>query len=170
MPRKASKSYTAETVANIPAERVVLATVFHTNDQERIAQLDEADFVDRLNSLLLRAMKELVANGAPLEYIPLCDLLRTPAYEKSKALVEIRKDGAIADAVTLVLDEFINPANLEYYWRLLRQERLRRWLLKFSGIVHDRAVERGRDPLETARWAEKQVRLNIRVSKLEVEV
>ena len=170
MARPATKSYTKETVANIPAERVVLATVFHTNDQERIANLDEADFVDKLNSLLLRAMKELVAKGAPLEYIPLCDLLRTPDYEKSKALVEIRKDGAIADAVTLVLDEFINPANLEYYWRLLRQERLRRWLLKFSGTIHDKAIDRGMDPLETAKWAVKQACLNIKASQLEVEV
>ena len=170
MARPATKSYTKETVANIPAERVVLATVFHTNDQERIANLDEADFVDKLNSLLLRAMKELVAKGAPLEYIPLCDLLRTPAYEESRELVEIRKAGAIADAVTLVLDEFINPANLEYYWRLLRQERLRRWLLRLSGTIHDRAVARDQDPLETTHWIIKQARINIKASQLEVEV
>ena len=170
MARPATKCYTKETVANIPAERVVLATVFHTNDQDRIKQLDEADFVDKLNSLLIRAMKELVATDTPLEYIPLCDLLRTPAYEKSKALVEIRKDGAIADAVTLVLDEFINPANLEYYWRLLRQERLRRALIKHSVYTRERAVDRGMDPLDTARWAEKQARQLIRKSQLEVEV
>jgi len=152
------------------AERVVLSTVFATRNLRMLRVLDARDFTDTLHKLLLKAMKELRQRDAPLEQQALDSLLRTPDYENKATKKECGvREGSMAAAAQLVLLEFSNPANLEYYFRVIRQDRLRRSLIWHGKKTIEKAREKPLDPLKVIAWVAKEAKRLTRESGLQVQ-
>ena len=155
----------------LAAERVVLSTTFATRNLRMLRVLDEKDFTDQLHKLLLKAFKELRKRDAPLEQKALDSLLRTPDYDnaKTKRLCGVNREESLPAAAQLVLLEFSNPANLEYYFRVIRQDRMRRALFRLGTTIHEKARNKPLDPMDTIAWVAKEAKRLTRESGLQVE-
>ena len=154
------------------AERVVLSTIFDTRNLRLIRILDEKDFTDPLHRVLLKAFKELRQRDAPLEQAALDSLLRTPDYENPqlKKKCGIRAgEMSMAAAAQLVLLEFKATENIEYYYRQIRLDRVRRSLLTLGSMIIKKAREKPLDPMDTLKWVGKQVARITKESGLDVK-
>ena len=148
----------------------ILTTIFHDKVDGLLNRLDVEDFVDHLHRLMFAAFTEMDNKEIPFEIQAFHALLETPDYAKEKRKCGVHEGHSLTGAADIVLAEFINPANFEYYFRKLRSDRMRRWILRLSDQVKEKALNPLIDPLDTLRWAEQQSAKATRKSKLEVEV
>ena len=169
-PKIAGIPYSQEVPCNLEIEQVVLSTVFHDQDDDKLDRLDIEDFVDYLHRLMLCVFKGMKSQGIPFEIQSLHETLKNPIYEHEKKMCGVRPEESLARAADIVLSEFINPANFEYYFRVLRSDRMRRFIMRSTDKVRDRALNKAHDPLDTIRWSIEQSKKAILISKLEVEV
>jgi hypothetical protein len=116
-------------------------------------------------------MKELRKRDAPLEQQALDALLRTPDYDNAttKRVCGVQRGSSLPAAAQLVLLEFSNPANLEYYFRVIRQDRLRRSLIRLGNMTIEKAREKPLDPLKVIAWVAKEAKRLTRESGLQVQ-
>lgn len=121
------------------AERAALALVFQSSDDNKLWQLDEADFGDPINRYLFRELNALVASGAPLGDATACATWFTSpaAKERAKELGEHNLPLLAADA----FGEKAIAANWDYYLGLIRGERLRRALQGLDSKLNEKLAD-----------------------------
>lgn len=114
-------------LADFDCERAMLATAWLANDFVMVMRLDEADFVLPFHRWLFKHLRALVEDDEPLDMIALLRRLRKPgAYDGLTKLEVDAAKGAIAET----LNAWAPPSHVEFYFRTLREERLKRFIYR----------------------------------------
>jgi replicative DNA helicase len=124
------------------AELAMLSSVWITQDAGMIQCLDERDFVDEFHQRLLAHLQALVRAGEPLDGVSLIRRLRADRE---------LSDGDRAD-IFAVLQSAPTPLHKDYYYRVLREERARRYIHKFCDDAKARNISHPNDPQGTLQW------------------
>jgi len=125
------KSNYTKLPSNVEAERTVLGAVMlnEASAAEILSSLTNDDFSDERNRLLFSAMKELANHNMPIDITTVTDeLLNLHTYD----------DVGGTEYLFLLINSVINPANVDYYVNLLKnQSVLRSFLLKMEELQRD---------------------------------
>jgi replicative DNA helicase len=124
------------------AELAMLSSVWITQDAGMIQCLDERDFVDEFHQRLLAHLQALVRDGEPLDGVSLIRRLRADRE---------LSDGDRAD-IFAVLQSAPTPLHKDYYYRVLREERARRYIHTFCDDAKARNINHPNDPQGTLQW------------------
>lgn len=139
----------ATPLADFDCERAMLATAWLANDFVMIMRLDEADFVLPFHQWLFKHLRALVEDDQPLDMVALLRRMKKPGAFDGLTKLEIDSHkGAIAETLTT----WAPTANIEFYFRTLREERLRRATLRLAEKVRKRLSE-GHDAVAVLSYA-----------------
>jgi replicative DNA helicase len=150
----AAQSIPALAACDVDCERAMLATVWLAKDFLMLMRLDEADFASPFHQWLYRHLRALVDDEEPLDMVALQQRLKKPgAFEGLSASDQDGHRAAIGD----LLSAWAPPANVEYYFRVLRTERLKRAVGRLADSMRDRIEKRQHNPAAVLEWAAEQI-------------
>jgi replicative DNA helicase len=119
----------------LEAEQFMLSAVWVSNDAEMIRKLEKADFVDPVHQFLLNVLQEVLSEGVPLSIIAVMRKVNLP--DAGKDLPEADRD-SLASHVVAILDSPAFTAHIPYYYQVLREDRVKRGILKLLDHVQAR--------------------------------
>ena len=157
--------YAKASKCNEEAERMVLAAIFQNCDTDVLERMEITDFTNHLHSLIFSALTELHEKKWGFDQLPA--LLKEERYACQAKKCGVNDPQGLPAAALLVLDRVVDGINLEYFMRVLREDRARRWVMQFGDSVK-RKVRNGTPPMEVLDWVEKRVKKIRRTLKLEV--
>lgn len=141
-------------LCDIDCERAMLATVWLANDFLMVMRLDENDFIDPFHQWLYRHLRGLVDDNEPLDMVALQRRLKKPNAFHGLSKDEQEKHRA---ALAELLTAWAPPAHVEYYFRTLRTERLKRAIARLADTMRERTEQRQHDPAAVLTWAGEQI-------------
>lgn len=140
--------------SDVSAERAILGSVWLSHDIEMVGELEAGDFTDPFNQWLLRMFKLVVEDGDPL------DMIAVQRRWQKEGGTDGLTESEVAQLPTLVgelLAETHTAAHTEYYYRVLRTERLRRAVGMLADALVKRSAVLRHEPTATLAWAGEQI-------------
>ena len=138
----------------VDAERALLASAWLSHDAEILKRLHENDFTGDFERWMFKKLLAVVASGLPLDMVAVWRLVRAKGgLEGLPAWAEDQ----LASHVAELLRDCPTTAHKEYYFTVLRTERLRRASL----ALFDKATRKlagGEEPEAVLEWAQTSVR------------
>lgn len=130
-------------LGDVDCERAMLATAWLAGDFLMILQLDPSDFIDPFHRWLLAHLRAMAEDDHPFDMVALQRRLAKPgAIDGLTKLEADSHKGMVAE----ILLAWAPPRNIDYYFRVLREERLRRATLRLVDAMRERICER-HDPV-----------------------
>lgn len=149
-----TEAATEPSLADVAAERSMLASVWLSLDADMVRRLDGEDFIEPFNRWLLGVFKAVVDDGDPLDMVAVKRRWRRPGGLDGLTPAEVELlPGTVAD----LLRETHTAAHKRYYFRVLRTERLRRAVGRLSDAMRERIEKYQHDPAATLAWAGEQI-------------
>ncbi len=134
---------------SIEAERALLCSLFLDNSQigEILEIISEDDFFDEKNAIIFGILKELYADGIPIDFITVSNAIKEKGLEQK-----------IPQDYILSLTEFLPaPANTKYYAEIIRKKAIFRKLIFMSNEIATVCYEEPEDIEEVLNMAEKRL-------------
>ncbi len=134
---------------SIEAERALLCSLFLDNSQigEILEIISEDDFFDEKNAVIFGILKELYADGIPIDFITVSNAIKEKGLEQK-----------IPQDYILSLTEFLPaPANTKYYAEIIRKKAIFRKLIFMSNEIATVCYEEPEDIEEVLNMAEKRL-------------
>jgi replicative DNA helicase len=132
------------------AETAVLAGVWAAGRLDILSALEERDFISPLHQWLLGTLKDMRAAGEPLDGVAINRWLRQPKLKR----VCPEKDPHLA--ALEILTTFSPTTQVDYYFRCVRNDRLRRATQMLGDAIKQRDDDYPLDPAGNLRWAKEQ--------------
>lgn len=130
-------------------ERAMLATAWLAGDFVIVLRLEEEDFSYPFHRWLYRHLRALVEADEPFDMVALQRRLRKPmAFD---GLTKLEVDGHRGTIAEIMLG-WAPPLHIEFYFRTLREERLRRATLRLADKMRTKLSE-GHDAIAVLSYA-----------------
>lgn len=143
------------TIADVDCERALLASVWLAGDFVMVLQLEREDFVDPFCGWLWQHLRAMVDANEPLDMVAFLRRLKRPgAIEGLPA--EYDEARAKADVAEL-LGSFGPVSAIDYYFRVLRGERLGRAVLRLCDRAVKRITVERHEPSAVLGWMGEQI-------------
>lgn len=154
--RKSGERKTWSVPADAKAESAILWTVWTGNNQAMLERLDPQDFGDPLNRCIFEEFRMMAEVGIPLGDSvasarwfsgPLCSHRISETLKIKRSAAEI-----VADKLIDFQSEYVTAAHDEYYFRILRIERLRRGFQQVGMRLIEKIEDQRDEPWQTIEW------------------
>lgn len=129
------------------AESAMLSSAWLSEDAEMISRLDSRDFVDPFHRWLLATLKTIVAAGEPLDAVAVTRRIRCDPSAPEDAHA----------CAMQVLRSQPTTAHKDYYFRVLRIERGRRYLHRICDEAKQRDFRLPNEPMATFEWLQGHI-------------
>lgn len=137
------------------AERLLLATAWVNADFVMVMRLEAEDFVDPFCKWLLGHLRALVDADEPMDVVALMRRVRRPGG--MEGLSAFDRDSLPGSLAELMREASPTTAHLEFYFGVLRIERLRRAIGRLADEMRKRSEKRLHDPPAVLAWAGEQI-------------
>lgn len=143
-------------LADVDCERAMLSSAWLAGDFVMMLRLEPRDFVDPLCRWLHGHLRDLVEADEPLTMVALLRRVRLPDGCDGLSASEI---DALPWSIGELLTTATTTAHLEYYFGVLRTERLRRAAARLADAIRERITAQMQEPAAVLAWAGEQVEL-----------
>lgn len=137
----------------IDAERALLASAWLSQDAEILKRLHENDFTGDFERWLFNKLLAVVESGLPLDMVAVWRLVK--AKGGCEGLPQWAEDQLAAHVAELLRD-CPTTAHKEYYFTVLRTERLRRASLALCDKA-TRKLSGGEEPRDVLEWTQTSI-------------
>jgi hypothetical protein len=140
-------------LADPQCERAMLSSVWLAGKAGMLLRLDEHDFTDPWLQWLFRHLRAMAEEGEPLSMVALLRRVRRPGGVHGLQPFDVE---VVAQDIAGLLGEWQPVAHIEYFFRVLRTERLRRATIRLAETAVKRISVDQHDPVATLEWLIEQ--------------
>lgn len=139
----------ASQLADVDCERAMLAMVWKSNDFVMALRLDAQDFTDDFHRWLYGHLRALVEADEPLDMVAFQRRVKQPGGFDGLSKSDV---DCWAASTAVLLQTFSPSTHAEYYFSVLRKERLKRACLRLCEKAAARLLKEQHDPAAVLAW------------------